>query len=144
MSAVHDERIAVIRDARARLAMLVRLGTPGAWTFTDVTLDVDRETFSTANVTVDMWDVATCSGGMPEPGNPIEQQAIADAALIAAMRSTVEAQLRIFDDALKVREERADDASAQSLANAEWLAAGILAQADPTELGLAEGAGYHA
>ncbi|WP_286347082.1 hypothetical protein [Frondihabitans sucicola] len=102
----------------------------------------DRETFSTANVTVDMWDVATCYGGAPVPGAPIEQRAIADAALIASLRSTVEAQLRILDAALNPPHGEAPAVSAAYLLCAESLALGILRHGDPAEAGLAEGAGY--
>ena len=136
------ERVETVRLARDRLATLARLGTQGLWEFRDVSLKQDRETFESANVVVDLWDVATCSGGEPHPGAPIEQRGIADAALIASLRSTVEPQLRILDAALNPPHGEAPAVSAAFLLCAESLALSILRHDDPAEAGLTEGAGY--
>lgn len=85
----------VVQQARELLAGI----TPGKWTYRDV---IDGR----HNVTVDMWDVASCSGGPVEDEAVRTRYAAANAEFIAAAPQLVS---ELADKLSEVRQIIADD-----------------------------------
>lgn len=109
----------VVQQARELLAGI----TPGKWTYRDV---IDGR----HNVTVDMWDVASCSGGPVEDEAVRTRYAAANAEFIAAAPQLVselanEVEQLQFAESSLLGELRAEVARLENLRaeHAEWVKA---------------------
>ena len=112
-----------IQQARDVLAHARAASTIRPW-HTDTTWSKrrGREEFDSANVTVDMWDIATFTGGQPDDGR--EDRARADRALF--LLTTHPDLLEALDGLLAAIQAWDDDGSVVLRAEAHRIAAAII------------------